>query len=171
VLPAQRRAALHRCLGQGEIELDVAHHVGAQRIGADEAETLGIGGALGGDHDPVGQRFPEQRREPPVAADRARRDARARQHQRHAAPAALVVQVRPELGLEDDRDPRPDAVEETAHRARQVIGHVAHVREPGEQRAGALRARRRHGRHDQRHPGVVPVQRAHERCRGLHLAD
>jgi len=95
MLRPQRRAPRLRGLGQREIELDVAHHVRAQRVCADEAEAVGVGGALGRDHDAVRKRFAKQRREAPVAADRARRNACARKHQRHAPPAALVVEIGP----------------------------------------------------------------------------
>ena len=96
-------------------------------IGADRHESLGVLGALRGDEDAVRQRLAKQADQPPITVHRARRDARAGEHQRHAQPSAAVVEVRPDLGLEDDRELRPHALEEAAHRARQVDGHVAHV--------------------------------------------
>ena len=57
--------------------------------------------ALRGDEDAVRQRLAEQPDQAAVTLHRARRDARAGQHQRHAQPAAAVVEVRPDLGFED----------------------------------------------------------------------
>jgi len=156
---------------QREIELDVAHHVRAQRVRADVAEAFGIRGTLRCNDDAVRERLPEERGKAPVPADRARRDARACQHQRHAAPAAFVVQIRPQFCFEDDRDTRPHASEESPHRSRQVVGHITHVREACKQGTRALCPGRCHGRHDERYFGVPLTQRAYEGCRGLYLAD
>jgi len=167
----QCRAIRRNRRGQREVELDVTHHVGAQRIRPDVAKALGICGALRRDHDAVRQRLPEERGEAPVTANRTWRDTRAREHQWHAAPATFVIQVRPQFGFEDDRDTRSHAVEESAHRSGQVVRDIAHVREPGKQRTRALRPRRCDGGHDQRHFGVPLAQRAYESCRGLYFAN
>jgi hypothetical protein len=171
VLRAQRGAPRADVGRQVEVELDVAGDVRALRVGADRAKALRIAFALRGDHDAVRQRFAEQAGEAAIAPHRARRDARARQHQRHATPAALVIERRPELGLEDDRHPRPHPVEEAPHAARQVVGHVAHQHAVAEQLACALRTGRRHGAQHQRHRGIAAAQFLHQARRRLHLAD
>ncbi len=48
--------------------------------------------------------------EAPVAGDGLHRQARAGEHQGHAAARALAEQIRPQLGFHDDGEPRPDAV-------------------------------------------------------------
>ena len=133
-----------------EIELDVAHHVGVRRTRADGLETLGVLRALRRDENAVRQRLAEQADEPPITRHRARRDARAREHQRHAEPAAAVIQVRPDLRFEDHGEPRLHAPEEAPHRSRQVDGHVTHVDALLEQRLRARATRRRDGREYQR---------------------
>ena len=95
----------------------------------------------------VSRNRPDQ---PPITVHRARRDARTGQHQRHAETSAAVVEIRPDLGLENDREPRLHALEKTPHRARQVDGHVAHVDACSEHGLGARAPRGRDGGQHQR---------------------
>ena len=170
-LAAQRRAARGDIRRQLEVEFQVAGDVRAGLIGAERAETLGVGAALRGHHGDLAERIAEQPSEPLVTADRARGDARARQHQRYAPPAAGAIQVRPQLGLEDHRQPRLHAPEKAAYRPRQIEGHVTHLRNVAEQRprpCGPGGGERGDG---ERQLGMGPSERAHQRCARLYLAD
>src|SRR5689334_13141220 len=99
-----------------EIELDVADHVGSPRARADRDESLRVFRALRGDEDAVRQRLAEQADQPPVTRDRAWRDARASQHQWHAEPSATMVEIGPDLGLENDCNMWLHALEEASNR-------------------------------------------------------
>jgi hypothetical protein len=171
VLLTQPRAALHGLRRQLEVELEIAGHVGAGRICAQRPEALGISAALGRDHGRLRQGVAEQGSQAPIAADRARRDARARQNQRHAPPSALAVQVRPQLGLDYDREPRLHAREEAPHRAGQIKRDVTHLHRVAEQRTRPRGPGGRNSRDGQRQVRMALPQRAHQRRAGLHLTD
>jgi hypothetical protein len=161
-------------LGPGrqlEVELEVADHVGTRGTRAEPGEPRGVGLALRRDHDAVRERLAHHPAQQPVAAGRARRDARAREHQRQLAAVAGAVQVRPQLGLENDSESRPDPVEEAAHRPGQVVGQVADRDVGAKQAARAAAAGRRRGRQRQRQRRVAAAQRPHQARRRLHLAD
>ena len=88
-----------------------------------------------------------------------------------ALPAAFAVEVRPQFGLQDDREPRLDPVEEAPDRARQVERHVAQQHVVAEQLPRPRGARRRHGGQQQPVCRVTPMQLVDERSCRLHLAD
>jgi hypothetical protein len=167
---AQPPAPLAYVLRNAEIEFDVARHMGAIRIGAQRFEAVRICLALGSNDNSPGQRVPEQRAQPLVAADRAGGNPRAGQHQRNPPPAALVIQVRPQLSLENDRRTRLNPVEEPPHGARQIKGYVAHVCEILEQGFRARGACRRKRRDYNRNSRIALAQCRHESSRSLHLA-
>src|SRR6185437_3827808 len=85
---------------------EVARNVCTLRRRAESAEALGVRFALCGNHDGACDGFLEQRTEAPVAIGRAARQTRAGDDEGHAAKPALTVQVRPQLRLDDDREPR-----------------------------------------------------------------
>ena len=136
-----------------------------------ELEALGVGLALGRDHDAVRERLAKQRDHAPVLADRARRDARARKHERHAAAPAFAVQVRPQLGLEDHRELRLHAVEEAPDRPRQVERHVAQVHAVAEQQPCAGGAGRRDGGEQDAVLRVALLELRDQRLGRLHFPD
>ncbi len=113
-LAAQRRAARRDIRRQFKVEFQVARDVRGVPVRPERAEALGIDAALRGHHGDLPERIAEEPSELLVTPERARRDARARQHQRNALPAAGAIQVRPQLGLEDHRQPRLHAPEEAA---------------------------------------------------------
>jgi len=143
--------------------------VGAGRIRAEGLKALGIPGSLGRHHGRLRQGVAEQRSQAPIAADRARREPRTRQHQRHAPPPTLAVQVRPQLGLDYDREPRLHAREKAPHRARQIERHVAHLRGAPEQGPRPRGAGGRDSRDGERQVRIALPQHAHQRRAGLHL--
>jgi hypothetical protein len=87
---------------------------------------------------------------------------------RSASEAACAATT---AASEDHREARLHAAEEAPHRARQVVGQVAHLREIAEQRPRARGARGREGRDGERQLWMTARERAHERRAGLHLAD
>ena len=129
-----------------------------RRVGADGTEAHGIVLTLCRDDDAVREGLAEEARQQPVTTHGARRDAGARQHQGHAAPAAGTEQVGPELGLEDHRDAGADAVEEPPDAARQVVGQVAHIDGVTERGTRTRFAGRRDGGQHERHARVAPLQ-------------
>jgi hypothetical protein len=126
---------------------------------------------LRGDEDSMGQRFAEQSHEPPIALDRARRDAGAGEHQRHAESPAAVIQVRPDLRFEDHGETGLNTMEKPPHRSWKIDGHVAHIDARAEQGLGAHAPRRRDRGQYQRHIGAAFQQRFDERHSSLHFAD
>ncbi len=74
-----------------------------------------------------------------------------------------MVEIGPDLGLEDDRELRLHALEETAHRTRQIDGHVAHVDACAEQGLGARATGGRDRGQHQRDVGETLEQRFDER--------
>ena len=170
-LAAQRRAARRDIRRQLKVELQVARDVRTGGGGAECAEALGIGAVLGGHHGDLPERIAEEPSEALVAPDRTRRDARARQHQRNAPPPAGAIQVRPQLGLEDHRQPRLHAPEEAAYRARQIKGYVAHLRNVAEQCPRPRSPGGGEGGDGERQLRMGAPQRAHQRRACLHFAD
>ena len=116
------------------------------------------------------QRAPDQRPEHPVAAQRARGQARIEDVRRDAAVAAAEQQVRPQLGFHDQRQGRPEMLEETRDRAGQVVRQVdMHHRIPP-QRLHALGTGGGDGGDHQPQAGVVAQQARHQRRGGIDLA-
>ena len=126
--------------GHGEIELQIARHMSVAGIGAQCAEAVRISLALRGDDHTLRESLAEKSAQASIAADRAGGQARAGQHERHPPAATLVIEIRPQLGLENHRDSRLDPLEEAPHGARQIEGKVADLRAVFEEGA---RARRR----------------------------
>ena len=110
---AQLRPLLEHRLAELHVEFHVADDVRAGAVGADGDEALGI----------LRTSAPRRafcatasrNRAPRAAITRHgfRRQARAREHHGHAAPPALVEQIRPKFGLHDYRHARPDSREES----------------------------------------------------------
>ena len=70
------------------------------------------------------QRARDQRPQHPIAAQRALRQPRVDDVRRHAVVAAAEQQVRPQLGFQHQRQPRPEMREEARDRAGQVVRQV-----------------------------------------------
>ena len=156
--------------GDLKVVLDVAGHLHAARCGTDRAKPVGVGLRLRTDQDAVRQRIAEQRGHAPVTIDGPRRNPCAAEQQRNPPLSELVVQGRPDLGLEDDHRLRRNPVKETTDRAGQVVRQVADLHALLEQRPRPLRASRRdRGEHD-RQRRIPALQFADESSRRLHLA-
>jgi len=158
-----------------EVEFDVADHAHGGGRCAEPPESLGIRLALCSNERAAGERRLDERRHPPIAARRALGKPRARKRERHAAAAAFMIEIGPELGLHDDADARCGSIEEAAYRARHIDRQKPDICAgfgPGaEQRTGARRARRRRGRDDECRGRDLSRQRAREPGARLHLAD
>ena len=143
-----------------QIELDVAGDMDALCRGADRKKPLGIDPALCADHHVACERFPDQRIHASITIYRSDGEPRAANDERHVAPAELAVERRPDLSLENDRQPGLHAVEKPPHRPRCVERQVTVVDAVAEERAGALCARRGHGGERDREVGMTDAQRA-----------
>src|SRR5262249_2040244 len=106
----QLATTLAHVAGNTEIEFDVARPMRAVGIGAQRLEPLRTPFPLGSDDDSTRKRIAKQRAQAPVAADGTRRDARAGQDQGNAPAAALMIQVGPQLGLENHCQARLRAI-------------------------------------------------------------
>jgi len=149
-LPAQRAAPLDHACTHVHVEFDIADHMDLAPRRADGHEAPGIHGGLSRDGDIGAENSAHQAAEPPIARHRCRRQARARQDQRHAAPFAGVEQIGPQLGFHDDGAARAYAAQETRDRTRRVVGQEAHVGGVAEQAASARPARGSRGGQHQR---------------------
>ena len=71
------------------------------------------------------QRGARQRSKAPVLVHRGFRHAHVGDEHRNRTRAALVKNIRPQLGLHDDRDHGTRAVEKALDRRGVIVGHVA----------------------------------------------
>ena len=123
-LPAELRlpfAAGRELRGiERDVELEVAGYLHARR--AERAQALRIGLALRAHRGEAADARRRERAPAPVAACRLLRHAGVGEGDRNAVMRALREQVRPQLGLHEDGEPRPEALEEALHRFRVVVG-------------------------------------------------
>jgi len=106
-----------------DIELEVAGHLDVAR--AEGAQACGVGGALRADRANCAKGRPRQSFPATIARGRGSREARIGEQNRHRIHRAAGDQVRPDLGLHEDREPRPEVFEEPLHRPRKVVGQVS----------------------------------------------
>jgi len=132
------------------IELHVADDVRTPRVGADGDESPGILGGLRRDDAAARHRATEQAAETPIPRHGFRRQARTREHHRHAAPPAFIEQIGPQFRLHDDCQARADARQEAPHRAGRVVGQKADVDLHSEERLRARAPRRSRGAQHER---------------------
>ncbi len=154
-----------------KIELQIPRDVSPIGIGADIPKATRIACRLRCNHHSLRQSVAEQPSQLAVAAGGLGRYAGAREHERHSALAALVIQVGPQLGFENHRQPRMNAIEEALHGARQVERNVAHPHPILEHRTRSGGPCGCQCRHDERNIWKVLPQRSHERRGRLHLSD
>jgi len=132
------------------IELHVADDVRTLRIGADGDEALGILGGLRRDEAAARHRAAEQGAETAIPRHGFRRQARTREHHRHAAPPAFVEQIGPQFRLHDDCQARADTRQETPHRTGSIVGQKADADLSSEERLRARAPRRSRGAQHER---------------------
>ena len=111
---AGRRRRLER------IELQAARHGDVRRIRAEVDQPPDRLLALHAEAIDIGQHAPEERADQAVAGVRPRRDASVDDGGLHAAAAALAEQVRPDLGLHHDEEPRLHQGQRAPHDERPV---------------------------------------------------
>jgi hypothetical protein len=126
------------------VELQAAGDGDARRIGAEIDQAVRRLLALHAEAIDVGEHAAEQRAHEPVARVRARGNA-AVDHRRPDAPLpAFVQQVRPDLGLHHDEQPRLDDVQRAAGRDDPVEWEIEHpVQQMAKARSGHLLPRQR----------------------------
>jgi len=166
---AQLAASIERRRVYLQIEFDVADHMGLSSPGPDGDEALRVLGALNRELHGGGEYAAKQVPEALVARNGFRRQAGTGEQQRHAAPRALVKQVGPELGLHDDGELRPGAIQESRHGTRCVVRQEAHLRVGEQGPSTRPSGRRRSGQH-QRILRIARAQCTHQRCRRRHLS-
>ena len=154
-----------------QVELDRAGDADALGAGAEPAEALGLGLGLRGDPVHLGEHRPGQAGKAGIAAGGLLRQPGVGQHRGSAAPRALVDVVGPQLGFHDQRELRPDPVEEARRRPRQVVGQIAVLHVAGadlgvEQRADALGTGGGHASDGDRQLGMTLTQGADQRRGG-----
>ena len=89
-----------------------------------------------------------------------------------AAAAALVQQVRPDLGFHHDEEPRPHQVERPAHDEGPVEREIEHaVHEVAQARARDLLPGHRRRRQKKLQPGIAGLQIGGQRAGGQRFAD
>ena len=113
----------------------------------------------------------DQRAEAPIARHRSFREARAREHHRHAAPPAFLEQIRPQLRLHDDCQARTYSRQESRRRSRRIVRHEANVDLARKQLLRSLPPGLRRGAQHQRNLRIAGPQRANQRRRGGYLAE
>ncbi len=103
------------------VELEIAGGGDARR--AELAVTLGMGGRLREAEIEAAQQRGDRGGNAPPAIERALRHAAVDQDQRNAALGAGHDQVRPQIGLDEQREIGPPMVEEALDEARRVENH------------------------------------------------
>ena len=110
---AGRRTCRRRPLQR--VELQTAGDDDPRRHGADVDDAAGRFFALHAEAVDVGEHTAEEAARQPVARIRARRDAAVDDDGGDAAGTAFTQEIRPDLGLHHDEEPRPQPVEQPAH--------------------------------------------------------
>ena len=147
-----------------DVELEVADIAHLRRQRAELHEAGGVVAGLRRDLAHGAQGARDQRAQHAVAPQRARRQPRIEDVDRHLAVVAAEQQAGPQLGLHDQRQARRVVAEEARHRAGQVVGriHVQHALAP--QRLDALRSGRRDGGDEHAQAAMPLQQRVDHRC-------
>ncbi|KAG0751473.1 hypothetical protein G6F24_014290 [Rhizopus arrhizus] len=123
---------------RGDVELQVAQRLHLLGGRAQLHEALGIILRLGGDAGDRAQGATDQRCQQPIATQRAGRQAGIEDVDRNAAVAATEQHVRPQLGLQDQRQAGPEVAEEAVDAAGHVVRQVDMVERVAPQRAHAF---------------------------------
>jgi hypothetical protein len=121
------------------------------------------------DDDIVLEHLAEERREQTPPLDGARRNRRAREHERNASCRTLTEQIWPQLFFDDDRKARLNAIEKASNAAGRIERQKAHVHDITEHFSRARSAGTGRRRQRERHVGVTVSQGAHECGRRLNL--
>ncbi len=153
-----------------DVVLEVAHFQRLLLARAQAHETPRVGMRLRRDRMHGAQRASHQWRQHLIAMQRTRRQARIEDVAGNPAIAAAEQQVRPQLGLHDQRREGTVVIEEAPDRTGQVVGQVDMLDLVLPQRAHALGPGRRDGGDQQAQVGMGATQRLHQRQRGIHLA-
>ena len=137
-LAAQLARLVEQPRGQLDVELQVARDVdrGARR--AEVTQPLRVDARLRAQQVGVLEHRARDVRHAQVTAQRRLRDAAVHEQQRNPPAPALGEDVRPELRLGDHGGFGTHAIEEAAHRVREIVGHVAVAHTVAEQLAHLL---------------------------------
>ena len=103
------------------------------------------------------------------ARERTRRHPPVDQHHRQPARRGRQDQVRPQIGLDEQRQRRPPVIEEARDIARRVVGHIL-MDDVGRKALGHDR-RRRHRARGEQDAQIERAQPLDQRGRRQHLAD
>ena len=89
----------------------------------------------------------------------------------HVAPAALAQQIRPDLALHQDEQPRPHAIQYPPDDASEIDGEIEHGVGIPQVPLRQLLSRARRRRDEEAKPGIAGLQLVGQRPRCEHLAD
>jgi hypothetical protein len=103
-----------------EVVLDVARHHDPLLRHPESREAVGVGAAADQDQAERLEQGRERATDPAVTRGRGVRQAAVDHRHRHSAPAGLMEQLRPQLGLDQHHQPRLRRIEHPTDRRRQV---------------------------------------------------
>ena len=153
------------------IELQAARDGHPRRVGAEVDQPARRFLALHAESVDVGEHAPEERTDEPIPRIRPRRDASVDDHRLHAPLAAYPQQVRPDLGLHHDEDPRLHQIERPPHDERPVEREVEHAVDMLQALPRHLLPGDRRRRQEQAQPRILRLEIGRQRARGQRLAD
>ncbi len=153
-----------------DVEFQIAQclHLRGQCAQLDETRCIGL--RLRRDTGNRAQRAPDQRLEHAIALQRTRRQPSVEDVHRNATIAATEQHVRPQLGLQDQRQTGLEVPKKTADAARHVVRQIDMVHVIAPQRAHPLRAGRGDGGDDPADVRALCTQCIDQRCSRIDLA-